>query len=75
MKKQNTRVHSVSRVTSVSRNGSVSGGERAAAALDRNTWLQWRPVRGHQLGDAIVRAVLNHPGVHPITLRVSQNVR
>ena len=69
MKKQNTRVHSVSRVTS------VSGGDRAAAALDRNTWLQWRPVRGHQLGDAIVRAVLNHPGVHPITLRVSQNVR
>jgi len=63
MKKQNTRVHS------------VSGGDRAAAALDRNTWLQWRPVRGHQLGDAIVRAVLNHPGVHPITLRVSQNVR
>ena len=53
----------------------VSGGERAAAALDRNTWLQWRPVRGHQLGDAIVRAVLNHPGVHPITKRVSQNVR
>ncbi len=54
---------------------SVSGGERAAAALDRNTWLQWRPVRGHQLGDAIVRAVLNYSGVHPITKRVSINVR
>lgn len=68
MKKQTTRVHSVSR-------SSVSGGERAAAALDRNTWLNWMPSRGHQLGDAIVRAVLNHPGVHPITRRVSQNVR
>ena len=63
MAKQNTRVHS------------VSGGDRAAAALDRNTWLNWMPSRGYQLGDAIVRAVLNHPGVHPITKRVSMNVR
>ena len=63
------------RTTSVSRNGLVSGGERAAAALDRNTWLQWQPSRGFQLGDAIVAAVLRHPGVHPITKRVSQNVR
>ncbi len=53
----------------------VSGGERAAAALDRSTWLNWQPSRGYQLGDAIVRAVLNHPSVHPITKRVSQNVR
>jgi hypothetical protein len=51
---------------------SVSGGDRAAAALDRNTWLQWQPSRGFQLGDAIVAAVLRHPGVHPITKRVSQ---
>ena len=65
----------VSRVTSVSRNGSVSGADRAAAALDRNTWLQWQPSRGFQLGDAIVAAVLRHPGVHPITKRVSMNVR
>jgi hypothetical protein len=63
MAKQNTRV------------SSVSGGERAAAALDRATWLQWQPSRGFQLGDAIVRAVLNYPGVHPITKRVSMNVR
>lgn len=54
---------------------SVSGAERAAARLDRDTWNNWRPARGHQLGDAIVRAVLAHPGVHPITKRVSQNVR
>ena len=54
---------------------SVSGGERAAAALDRATWLNWQPSRGYQLGDAIVAAVLRHPGVHPITRRVSQNVR
>ena len=55
--------------------GVYGGGERAAAALDRNTWLQWQPSRGFQLGDAIVRAVLNYSGVHPITKRVSQNVR
>ena len=54
---------------------SMSGGERAAAALDRAAWLQWQPSRGWQLGDAIVRAVLAYPGVHPITKRVSQNVR
>ena len=65
----------VSRVSSVSGARSLSGGDRAAAALDRSTWLNWQPSRGFQLGDAIVRAVLNHPGVHPITLRVSQNVR
>ena len=63
MSKQNTRV------------SSVSGGDRAAAALDRNTWLSWVPSRGYQLGDAIVAAVLRHPGVHPITKRVSMNVR
>jgi len=72
---ENVMAKTVSRVTSVSRNGSVSGGDRAAAALDRNTWLQWQPSRGFQLGDAIVAAVLRHPGVHPITKRVSQNVR
>ena len=54
---------------------SVSGAERAAARLDRDTWLQWQPSRGYQLGDAIVRAVLNYPGVHPITKRVALNVR
>ena len=54
---------------------SGSGADRAAAAKDRATWLQWQPSRGYQLGDAIVRAVLNYPGVHPITRRVSQNVR
>lgn len=63
------------RTSSVSGARSLSGGDRAAAALDRNTWLQWQPSRGYQLGDAIVRAVLNHPSVHPITKRVSQNVR
>ena len=65
------------------------GAERAAARLDRDTWLNWSPqgrpgtpnyrrghlARGYQLGDAIVRAVLAHPTVHPITKRVSQNVR
>lgn len=55
--------------------GVYGGAERAAAAKDRATWLQWQPSRGFQLGDAIVRAVLNHPGVHPITKRVSMNVR
>ena len=53
----------------------LSGADRAAAAKDRATWLQWQPSRGYQLGDAIVRAVLNYSGVHPITKRVSMNVR
>ena len=60
---------------SVSGARSLSAGDRAAAALDRNTWLSWVPSRGYQLGDAIVAAVLRHPGVHPITKRVAQNVR
>ena len=60
---------------SVSGARSLSAGDRAAAALDRNTWLNWMPSRGYQLGDAIVRAVLNYNGVHPITKRVSMNVR
>ena len=64
-----------SRVSSVSRNGSVSGGERAAAALDRSTWLQWQPIRGFQLKEAMINACLAYNGVHPITKRVSQNVR
>ena len=62
-------------VFSVSGARSLSAGDRAAAALDRNTWLNWMPSRGYQLGDAIVRAVLNYNGVHPITKRVAQNVR
>jgi hypothetical protein len=57
------------------RTNSVSGGERAAAALDRSTWLNWQPSRDSLLGHAIVRAVLAYPGVHPITKRVSMNVR
>ena len=51
------------------------GAERAAARFDRDTWLNWKPSRGFQLGDAIVRAVLAHPTVHPITKRVAQHVK
>ena len=53
----------------------AAGADRVAAATDRATWLNWTPSRGYQLGDAIVRAVLNYPGVHPITKRVALNVR
>ncbi len=56
-------------------NLSVSGGERAAAALDRSTWLNWKPSRGFQLKEAMINACLAFPGVHPITKRVSMNVR
>jgi len=59
----------------MSKHSVSSGADRAAAAKDRATWLQWQPSRGYQLGDAIVRAVLNYSGVHPITKRVSINVR
>ncbi len=57
------------------RTNSVSGGERAAARLDRDTWLQWQPSRGFQMRDALINACLAFPGVHPITKRVSMNVR
>ena len=53
----------------------VSGGERAAAALDRSTWLNWQPSRGFQLKEAMINACLAYNGVHPITKRVSMNVR
>ena len=52
----------------------VSGRDRAAA-LDRNTWLQWQPSRGFQLKEAMINACLAYNGVHPITKRVSMNVR
>jgi len=71
---ENVMAKTVSRVTSVSRNGPVPW-VGVATDLDRSTWLNWQPSRGFQLGDAIVAAVLRHPGVHPITKRVSQNVR
>jgi len=54
---------------------SVSGADRAAAAKDRNTWLNWQPSRGFQLKEAMISACLAYNGVHPITKRVSINVR
>jgi hypothetical protein len=57
------------------RSNVVSGGERAAAAMDRATWLNWQPSRDYQLAQALINAVLAFPGVHPITKRVSMNVR
>jgi len=53
----------------------LSGADRAAAAKDRSTWLNWQPSRDYQLAQALINAVLAYPGVHPITKRVSQNVR
>jgi hypothetical protein len=52
-----------------------SGAERAAAAKDRAEWLNWQPSRGFQLKEAMINACLAYDGVHPITKRVSQNVR
>ena len=49
--------------------------ERAAASLDRATWLSWNPSRGFQLKEAMINACLAYNGVHPITKRVSMNVR
>jgi len=54
---------------------SVSGADRAAAAKDRSTWLNWQPSRGFQLKEAMISACLAYNGVHPITKRVSINVR
>ena len=59
----------------VKQTNNVSGGERAAAALDRSTWLNWQPSRGFQLKEAMISACLAYNGVHPITKRVYLNVR
>ena len=63
---------------SVSRNSSVTAGERAAAALDRATWLEWSPkrlARDYQLAHALVDAVVRSDNNGPVQQRVALNVR
>ena len=60
---------------SVSRNSSVTAGERAAAAADRATWLGWKPRRDYQLSHALVDAVVRSNNNGPVEQRVALNVR
>ena len=60
---------------SVSRNSSVTAGERAAAAADRATWLGWKPSRDYQLAHAMVDAVMRSNNTGPVEQRVALNVR
>ena len=54
---------------------SVGAGERAAAALDRATWLNWKPSRDYQLAHALVDATVRSPNNGPVEQRVALNVR
>ena len=60
------------------RTQSVSGAERAAAALDRAMWLNHKPARGGQMAiamvDALIRSEMN-AFTSSVFKRVSENVR
>ena len=60
---------------SVSRNSSVTAGERADAAADRATWLGWKPSRDYQLAHAMVDAVMRSHNNGSVEQRVAMNVR
>ena len=53
----------------------TTAGERAAAALDRATWLGWKPARDYQLAHAMVDAVVRSSNNGPVEQRVALNVR
>ena len=56
---------------------SVSGGERAAARLDRDTWLHWRPSRGRQVAISMVDAFCASKSkeISALEQRIAMNVR
>ena len=56
-------------------NQPMSGAERAAARLDRDTWLNWRPTRGYQLAHALTDALIRSPNNGPVEQRIAMNVR
>ena len=54
---------------------SVGAAERAAAILDRNTWLFWQPSRGFQMAHALTDALIRSPHNRALEQRIAQNVR
>lgn len=53
----------------------LSGADRAAAALDRATWLGWKPSRDYQLAHALTDALIRSTNNGPVEQRIAQNVR
>ncbi len=54
------------------------GAERAAAILDRNTWLNCSPkrlARDYQLAHALTDALIRSPHNRALEQRIAQNVR
>lgn len=49
--------------------------DQRQAALDRSTWLNWKPSRGGQMAIAMVDAVVRSPKNGMVEQRVAQNVR
>lgn len=57
------------------KNERAIGAERAAARLDRDTWLNWKPTRDYQLAHAMVDAVVCSANNGPVEKRVALSVR
>ena len=53
----------------------LSGADRAAARLDRDTWLNHKPARGGQMAIAMVDSVVRSPFNGAVEQRVAQAVR
>lgn len=53
----------------------TTAGERAAAALDRATWLGWKPSRDYQLAIALTDALIRSPFNRSVEQRIALNVR
>ena len=51
------------------------GAERAAAALDRATWINWKPSRDYQCAHALTDALLRSPHNRAVEQRIAQNIR
>lgn len=60
------------------KNDRAIGAERAAARLDRDTWLGWTPSRGFQMAlalvDALIRSSLSHH-TNSVAARIVANAK
>ena len=57
------------------KNDRAIGAERAAAALDRATWVNWKPSRGFQCAYALTDALIRSPHNRALEQRIAQNIR
>lgn len=57
------------------KNERALGAERAAARLDRDTWINWKPSRDYQLAHALTDALVRSPNNGKVEQRIAMNVR